>query len=59
MQMCIRDSYLLDNTPLLANGTPDPYYYGYNTYHVQTDFEYAAFDTDLGNGWKFNDKRCV
>ena len=37
------DNYLLDNTPLLPNGTPDPYYYGYNTYHVQTDFEYAAY----------------
>ena len=48
--------YLLDNTPLLANGTPDPYYYGYNTYHVQTDFEYADFNSDLGNGWKFDTK---
>ncbi len=59
------DNYLLDGTPTcttvtlncpVANGSPDPYYYGYDTYHVQTDFEYAAFDTDLGNGWKFNDK---
>ena len=50
------DNYLLDSTPLLANGTPDPYYYGYNTYHVQTDFEYAAFNSDLGNGWKFDTK---
>ncbi|HWF07507.1 MAG TPA: TonB-dependent receptor [Bryobacteraceae bacterium] len=50
------DNYLLDNTPFLANGTPDPYYYKYNTYHVQTDFEYAAFDSDLGGGWKFNNK---
>ncbi len=50
------DNYLLDNTPLLPNGTPDPYYYGYNTYHVQTDFEYAAFASDLGNGWKFDTK---
>jgi len=50
------DNYLLDNTPLLANGTPDPYYYGYNTYHVQTDFEYAAFTSDLGDGWKFDTK---
>ena len=50
------DNYLLDNTPLLPNGTPDPYYYGYNTYHVQTDFEYAAFTSDLGNGWKFDTK---
>jgi len=31
------DNFLLDGTPLLANGTPDPYYYGHNTYHVQTD----------------------
>jgi iron complex outermembrane receptor protein len=50
------DNFLLTNTPLLPSGTPDPYYYGYNTYHVQTDFEYAAFATDLGNGWKFETK---
>jgi iron complex outermembrane receptor protein len=50
------DNFLLDGTPLLANGTPDPYYYGYNTYHVQTDFEYAAYHTDLGDGWKFDTK---
>ena len=50
------DNYLLDSTPLVANGTPDPYYYGYNTYHVQTDFEYAAFASDLGDGWKFDTK---
>ena len=50
------DNYLQDNTPLLPNGTPDPYYYGYNTYHVQTDFEYAAFTSDLGAGWKFDTK---
>ena len=50
------DNFLLDGTPFLANGTPDPYYYGYNFYHVQTDFEYADYNTDLGNGWKFNTK---
>jgi iron complex outermembrane receptor protein len=58
-------NYLLDSTPTCvavtlncpaANGSPDPYYYGYNTYHVQTDFEYAHFETDLGNGWKFDTK---
>jgi iron complex outermembrane receptor protein len=50
------DNFLLDGTPFLSNGTPDPYYYGYNTYHVQTDFEYIAYNADLGNGWKFDDK---
>ncbi len=50
------DNYLLDSTPLLANGTPDPYYYGYNTYHVQTDFEYAAYHTENATGWKLDTK---
>jgi len=50
------DNFLLDGTPLLANGTPDPYYYGYDFYHVQTDFEYAAYHTDLGDGWRFDTK---
>ncbi|HLW75466.1 MAG TPA: TonB-dependent receptor [Bryobacteraceae bacterium] len=50
------DNYLLDSTPLLANGNPDPYFYGYNFYHVQTDFEYADYNADLGGGWKFDTK---
>jgi iron complex outermembrane receptor protein len=50
------DNFLLDGTPSLSNGTPDPYYYGYNTYHVQTDFEYVAYNADLGHGWKFDTK---
>ncbi|HWE52147.1 MAG TPA: TonB-dependent receptor [Bryobacteraceae bacterium] len=50
------DNYLLDNTPLLTNGTPDPYYYKYFDYHVQTDFEYADFNSDLGDGWRFDTK---
>jgi iron complex outermembrane receptor protein len=50
------DNYLLDNTPLLSNGLPDPYYYGYDKYHVQTDFEYADFNSDMGDGWKFDTK---
>ena len=32
------------------------YYYGYNFYHVQTDFEYIDFNSDLGDGWRFDDK---
>jgi len=58
-------NYLLDSTPTCvsvslncpaANGAPDPYYFGYDTYHVQTDFEYANFHSDLGGGWKFDTK---
>jgi iron complex outermembrane receptor protein len=50
------DNFLLDNSPLLSSGTPDPYYYKYNTYHVQTDFEYAGYTADFGSGWKFDTK---
>jgi iron complex outermembrane receptor protein len=50
------DNYLLDSTPFLANGSPDPYYYGYNFYHVQTDFEYVSYNANLGGGWKFDTK---
>jgi iron complex outermembrane recepter protein len=50
------DNYLMDGTPYLPSGAPDPYYYGLDTYHVQTDFEYAAYTADLGNGWKFDTK---
>ena len=50
------DNYLLDSTPTLASGAPDPYYYGYNFYHVQTDFEYAAYTANLGSGWTFDDR---
>jgi iron complex outermembrane receptor protein len=50
------DNFLLTNTPLLPNGTPDPYYYGYNTYHVQTDFEYIAYNAETEDGWKIDNK---
>ena len=50
------DNFLLTDTPYLSTGLPDPYYYGYNFYHVQTDFEYAAYSTDFGNGWRFDNK---
>ncbi|MBV8845545.1 MAG: TonB-dependent receptor, partial [Bryobacterales bacterium] len=41
----------------LMNGDPSsPYYYGYNFYHVQSDFGYIGFNTDLQNGWKFDNK---
>ncbi len=47
------DNFLQTNTPLLTNGTPDPYYFRYNTYHVQTDFEYAGFHVRFGPGLAF------
>ncbi len=61
------DNYLLDNTAtctaiifvnchVLRTGQPDPYYFGYEHYHVQTDFEYASYTTDFGNGWKIDTK---
>ncbi len=59
------DNFLMDGTPTcttvtltcpVANGSPDPYYFGYNTYHVQTDFEYAGYTNDFGNGWKLDTK---
>src|SRR5579863_5624813 len=50
------DNFLLQGNEFLSNGLPNPYYFGFNFYHVQTDFEYAAFNSDLGNGWKFDSK---
>lgn len=44
------DNYLLSNDP------SQPNYYGYNFYHVQTDFEYVGVHSELGRGWKFDNK---
>lgn len=44
------DNYLLSNDP------SQPNYYGYNFYHVQTDFEYIGLNSDLGHGWKLDNK---
>jgi iron complex outermembrane receptor protein len=44
------DNYLLSGDP------SQPNYYGYNFYHVQTDFEYLGINTDLGHGWKLDNK---
>ncbi len=44
------DNFLLNGDPSSAS------YYGYNFYHVQTDFGYIGFRTDLGGGWKFDNK---
>jgi iron complex outermembrane receptor protein len=50
------DNFLLQGNEFLSTGAPNPYYFGFNFYHVQTDFEYASFNSDLGNGWKFDTK---
>ena len=44
------DNYLMSDDPTQPN------YYGYNFYHVQTDFEYIGTQTDLGHGWKLDNK---
>ncbi len=44
------DDYLMSGDPNQAN------YYGFNFYHVQTDFEYIGVHSELGHGWKLDDK---
>jgi iron complex outermembrane receptor protein len=44
------DNYLLSGDP------SQPNYYGYNFYHVQTDFSYLGSHTELGHGWKLDNK---
>jgi len=44
------DNYLMSGDP------SNPFFYGYNFYHIQTDFEYLGLHTDLGDGWKFDTK---
>jgi iron complex outermembrane recepter protein len=44
------DNYLLSGDPSRAD------YYGYNFYHVQTDFEYFGVKSDFGRGWKLDNK---
>src|ERR1017187_6688892 len=44
------DNYLLSGDP------SQPNYYGYNFYHVQTDFSYIGVTSDFGHGWKLDNK---
>jgi len=44
------DNYLMSGDPNRAD------YYGYNFYHVQTDFEYFGIHSELGHGWKLDNK---
>lgn len=43
-------NYLMSGNPNDAN------YYGFNFYHVQTDFEYVGLHSDLGHGWTLDNK---
>ena len=41
----------------LLNGDPNsPYYFGYSYYHIQTDFGYIGLKTELGGGWRLENK---
>ena len=41
----------------LMTGDPaSPLYYGYNFYHVPTDFEYVGIKSELGGGWTMDNK---
>ncbi len=44
------DNYLLSNDP------SQPNFFGYNFYHVQTDFEYIGLHSELGHGWVLDNK---
>ena len=44
------DNYLLNNNPA------DPLYYKFNFYQIPTDFEYVDLNSDLGHGWRFDNK---
>jgi iron complex outermembrane receptor protein len=51
------NNYLLSDQ--ITTGTPptlNAYFFGFNFYHVQTDFEYIGFNSDLGGGWKVDNK---
>ena len=41
----------------LLNGDPtSPFFFGYSFYHIQTDFGYIGLNTDLGHGWRLDNK---
>ncbi len=44
------DNYLLSNNPA------DPNYYKYSWYQIPSDFDYVGIESDLGHGWRLNDK---
>jgi iron complex outermembrane recepter protein len=41
---------------LLSNDPSQPNYFGYNFYHIPSDFDYVGLSTDLGHGWTLDTK---
>lgn len=48
------DNYLMETNKYLANGSLNPQWYQYYTYHIPTNFEVVTLDSDLGRGWSSN-----
>ena len=46
-------------TQLLGGDPTKADYYGYNFYNIDTDFNYLGIASNLGNGWKLDDKVYV
>lgn len=44
------------NNYLLNNNPNDPLYYKFNYYQIPTDFEYVGINSDLGKGWRVENK---
>src|SRR5947207_10325902 len=44
------------NNYLLNNNPTDPLYYKFNFYQIPTDFEYVGLTSELGHGWRLDDK---
>ena len=50
------DNFLLQSNEFTSPGVYNPLFYGFARYHVQSDFEYAGYDSYLGRGWVLNAK---
>ena len=44
---------------LLSGDPASAAYYGFNFYNIYTDFNYVGITSNLGNGWKLDDKVYV
>ncbi len=44
------------NNYLLNNNPNDPLYYKFNFYQIPTDFEYLGLNSEVGKGWRLEDK---